>query len=139
MATSSSCSDLPLHPRQGSKKLPLPNGLGLEGVPEDIHYLIASELKKSSPSAVLALGQSSKALRQATLPIIFRDLFLKRGIETGRTYEAYQALIDGCSDGTGCEIAEHVRNLVVKDDLPEGDLILILDKISECGTLRKVR
>jgi len=138
MATSSSCSDLPLHPRQRSKKLPN-HGLGLEGVPDDIHYLIASELMKSSLSAVLALSQSSKALRQATLPIIFRDLVLKRGVETSRTYEACQTLIDGFRHGTGCEIVEHVRNLVVKDDLPEGDLILVLDKISECGTLRKLR
>ena len=138
MATSSSCSDLPRHPRQGSKEL-TDHKTGLEEVPDDIHYLIASGLKKSSPSAVLALGRSSKTLRQATLPIMFRDLVVKRGTETSRTYKAYQALIEGFRDGTGCEIADHVRNLTVKDDLPERDLILVLDKISERGTLRKLR
>jgi hypothetical protein len=138
MAAKPSASNLPLHPRQDAQNFPN-RDVGLEGAPDDIHYLIASELVKSSPSAVLALGQSSKTLRQATLPFMFRDLVLKRGTEMSRTYKAYQSLLKRFREDTSDEIAEHVRSLAVKDDLPEEDLILILDKISERGTLRKLR
>ena len=111
----------------------------LDGVADDIHYLIASELIKSSPSAVLALGQSSKTLRQATLPFIYRDLVLTRGSSKSRKQEAYEALIETFRHDGNCQVAQHVRSIAVKDNLPEEDLMLIFNKTSEYGTLRKLR
>jgi hypothetical protein len=113
---------------------------GLDNIADDVHYLIASELMKSSPAAILALGQSSKILRQAMLPFIYRDLVLKRVnyFETG-TRQAYEALIERFRKVEDRDIATHVRSLTVKDDVPEKDLLLILDRVSELGSLTKLR
>ncbi|KAF2831092.1 hypothetical protein CC86DRAFT_134764 [Ophiobolus disseminans] len=134
---SSNTSATTLYPPQDPGQLS-ERKVGLDGIPNDIHYLIASELMECSPSAVQALGQSSKTLRQATLPLVFRHLVLKRSTKGSQTYEAYQALVEAFREHGNNEIAHHVRSLVVKNDLPEEDLMLVLDKISECGTLSKL-
>lgn len=112
---------------------------GLEHAPNDIHYLVASELMKSSPSAVLALGQSSTALRQAALPFIYRDLVLTKGTSNSEKEKAYEALIETFRKDVNYKVAQHVRSITIKDDLPEEDLLTILNKIAECGTLKKLR
>jgi hypothetical protein len=111
----------------------------LDDVPNDIHHIIASELSESSPSTVLALGQSSKALREAVLPFVYRDLVLKKGAEDSKSHQAYRAILEKFSDDGECEVARYVRSITVKDEVPTEDLMLILDKISEHGTLRKLR
>jgi hypothetical protein len=136
--------------------------LGINGLPNDIYYLIASELLKTSPSTMLALGQSSRILRQATAPFLNRNLVLKKnsskdglGVEeyleieacepsisypvSRRPKRAYDALIESFRNDHNYEIAKHVRSLTIKDDLATSDLLLILDKISSSGTLRKLR
>ncbi|KAF2026033.1 hypothetical protein EK21DRAFT_75043 [Setomelanomma holmii] len=107
-------------------------------VPHDIHRLVAAELKDSCPSTVLALGQSSKSLRDAVLPFLYRELVLKKGASNSNARKAYQALIEKFRDDDQCEIAKYARSLAVKDDIPPEDLMMILNKISEHGTLRKL-
>jgi hypothetical protein len=138
---------------------------GINGLPDDIHYLIASELLKTSPSTMLALGQSSKILRQATAPFLNRNLVLKKnsskdglGVEeyleieacepsisypvsrpvSGRPKRAYDAL-ESFRNDYNYEIAKNVRSLTIKDDLATSDLLVILDKISSSGMLRKLK
>lgn len=110
--------------------------LRLDGIVDDVHYLIASELLKSSPDAVRALGQSSKTMRQATLPFIYRHLVLKKASYFETTYEAF---IERFRMAQDCEISKHVRCLTVKDDVPEEDLLLVLDRVAEFGALRKLK
>jgi hypothetical protein len=112
---------------------------GLANAPEDIHYLIASELMKNSPSAVLALSQSSARLRQATLSFVYKDLVLRNKPNDAKVVQAYKALIETIQGNGGCDVAQHVRKITVKDEIPAEDLILILDKIAERGTLHKLR
>ncbi len=110
----------------------------LEGVPDDIHHLIFSEQMEESPATMLALAQSSKALRRAALPYVYRDLVLaKRPSDQKRPgYEAFHEIL---SDDKDCQIAKHVRSITVKDEVSETTLSSILKKISECGALRKLR
>jgi hypothetical protein len=117
----------------------LDQGVHLDTLADDIHYLIIFELTKSSPFDVLSLAQSSRALREAALPFGYRDLVLTRGSSNSRTERAYKALIELFRKDKDCQIARHVRSIVVKDELPQEDMILILNKISEVGTLRKLR
>jgi hypothetical protein len=112
---------------------------GLGEAPGDVHYLIASELIKTSPSTVLALGQSSAGLREATLPFIYRNVVLKKDPENSHTERAYEALIANFRNDASCNVAQYVRCITIKDDLPEEDLLLILNKISECGILHSLR
>ncbi|ORY07385.1 hypothetical protein BCR34DRAFT_626448 [Clohesyomyces aquaticus] len=107
-------------------------------MPNDIHHLIASDLTETCPAAVLALGQSSKDLRQAVLPFVYRDLVLKRGRTASKTEQAYHALLEKFRDDGDCEVARHARSIAVKDEVPEEDLMIVLSKISEHGTLRKL-
>ncbi|KAH7069332.1 hypothetical protein FB567DRAFT_565062 [Paraphoma chrysanthemicola] len=101
----------------------------LDELPNDIHHLIASELTDSCPSTVLALGQTSKTLRQAALPFGYRNLVLKK--------EA-KALIKSLREEEDGEITKHVRGITVKDGVPTEDLMNILNKVSEHGTLTKL-
>jgi hypothetical protein len=112
----------------------------LDALPEDIHYLIASELIKSSPSAVLALSQSSRTLRQAALPFVYRDVVLTQKTKKSWSGKAYKALVEIFREEArgNCDVAKHVRSIAVKDDLAEEDLMLILNQIAKCGTLKKV-
>lgn len=110
----------------------------LDNIPEDVQYLIASELSKTSPSAVLALAQSSSALRRAALPFVYRKLVLKKGFRK-RDEDAYQALLYMFTRDRKCDVVKNVRSIVVQDELLEGDLLLILSKIAECGSLHKMR
>jgi hypothetical protein len=113
--------------------------IGLVNAPEDIHYLIASELMKNSPSAVLALSQSSARLRRATMSFVYKDLILRNGLNDAKVLRAYTALVETFRGKDGCDVAKHVRTITVRDEIPTEDFILILDKIAECGTLRKLR
>jgi hypothetical protein len=124
---------------QSSANRVLEQRAGLVDAPDDVHYLIASELTKTSSSAVLALGQSCVSLREAMLPFIYRKLVLKKGLKNSQTDRAYQALIANFQNDANCNVAQHVRCIVVKDDVPEEDLLLIFDKISECSTLHELR
>jgi hypothetical protein len=122
--------------------------VGLDSIPNDIQYLIASEIAKSSPSTIFALAQSSRTLRQATLPFIYASLVLKRTSNKSGAHKAYRALIESFRNDKDHDIARHVRNLTVKDalpddraeiDLPEDDLLFILDMVAQSGTLRSLR
>ncbi|KAH7076388.1 hypothetical protein BKA63DRAFT_602194 [Paraphoma chrysanthemicola] len=101
----------------------------LDEVPNDIHHLIALELTDSCPSTVLALGQTCKTLRQAALPFVYRNLVLKKG--------AKSLLKKLREEGDG-EITKHVRGITVKDGVPAEDLMNILNKVSEHGTLTRL-
>jgi hypothetical protein len=125
-------------PRQNNELLPKLK-LSLNEVPSDIHHLIVAELMQSSPSAVRALGLSSRTLRQATLPFVSRDLILKRGPEETWRFKVYQSFVETFRQDSGCEIAQYVRNITVKDDIPEEDLLSILDKVSMSGILKTLR
>jgi hypothetical protein len=112
----------------------------LDAIPDDLHYLIAYELKRSSPHALLALGQTSRVLRQAVLPLVYRELILlTRGSENSKAEKAYDAIIEILRDDKTHAIAKYVRSITVKSDLPEEDFILILDQIAKHGTLRRLR
>lgn len=99
----------------------------LDTVPEDVQYLIASEF---APSSVFDLAQSSQALRQATLPLIYHSLKLVKGEKNSKTNKAYKALIAQFRSKQGkCYIAGHVLSLTVEDNIPASDLLLVLSKI----------
>jgi hypothetical protein len=123
--------------------------IGLESIPNDIQYLVASEIAKSSPTTIFALAQSSRTLRQATLPFIYSNLVLKRTSNKSGAHKAYRALVESFRNDKDHDIARHVRNLTIKDDLsdddkceidlPEDDLLFILDMIAQSSTLRSLR
>jgi hypothetical protein len=112
---------------------PPSQGLRLDTIAEDVQHIIAAELVILSPPSILAMAQSSRTLRQIALPLVYQDVVLHREDEA---YEALVTLFRGGGEGS---IAHHVRHLMVKDELPTEDLIMILDKISEFGVLRKLR
>jgi hypothetical protein len=111
----------------------------LDGIAKDVQHLIAAELAQTSKSSVFALGQSSQTLRQATLPFIYRDIVLVKDEENDSSTKAYEALVDQFRVEGEYTVARYVRSIVVKDGASMNDLLMILDKISECGTLRKMR
>jgi hypothetical protein len=115
------------------------HGARLDTLPEDVQYLIASELIKSSPRAILALSQSSCALRQAILPFVYRDIVLTQGTKKSWSGKAYRALLEIWRNDETCDIAKHVRSITVKEELPEEDLILFFSQIATRGTLKKLR
>jgi hypothetical protein len=112
---------------------------GLERTPEDVHYLIASELMGSSPLAVLSLGQTCTVLRQAALPFVYRNLVMSTGTGNSWKKRAYEALIELFRKDEQCKIAQHVRSITVKDEIPEEDLMTVVNKIAECGKLQTLR
>ncbi|KAH7397158.1 hypothetical protein BKA66DRAFT_546225 [Pyrenochaeta sp. MPI-SDFR-AT-0127] len=117
----------------------LANGdTGINGVAEDIHYLIISELAKVSTSAVFALAQSSRALRRSALPFAYRHLTLRKGSNMSKIQQAYQLLVEEFRNDTDSLVAKHVRELTIKEGLPADDLKLIFNQISQHGTLRKL-
>jgi hypothetical protein len=101
----------------------------------DIQYLIAAELIKFSPSAVLALSHSTRSLRQAALPFVYRDIILTQGCSGA----AYKALLEIMREDESCDKAKHVRNITVTDDIPEDDLLSFFNKCAECAILNKLR
>jgi hypothetical protein len=111
----------------------------LDTLAEDIQYLIASELIKSSPNAVLALSQSSRTLRQATLFFVYRNVVLTQGTRKGWSGKAYRALLEIWRQDETCDVAKHVRSVTVSEELPEEDLVLFFNQIAKRGTLRKLR
>ncbi|KAF2852949.1 hypothetical protein T440DRAFT_487950 [Plenodomus tracheiphilus IPT5] len=111
------------------------NPAGLESAPDDIHHLLLSQLADTSPSAIFNLAQSSKTLRAAALPIVYRKLILNHGPKKSNTRQAYTALVEKFRTDNDCEIAKHVRSITVKSEIPPEDLMLILNKISEHGNL----
>lgn len=113
--------------------------MSFDALPNDIHYLIASELMKLSESTVRALGQTSRGLRQAVLPYIYRSIVLKGSPSDGGTHDSYQSLVETFRKDSDDGIAKHVRSIVVKNEIPEEDLMAILAKISEFGILRELR
>jgi hypothetical protein len=114
-------------------------GLRLDNIAEDVQYLIVAELVSASPTSVLALAQSSHALRQATLPFVYRNVVLCKGNENSKAVNTYERLVEQFRAQGECNIARHVRNLAVKDELPTADLWMILDRISKLGILRTLR
>jgi hypothetical protein len=118
---------------------PPSQGLRLDTIAVDVQHIIAAELAILSPSFILALAQSSRTLRQVALPLIYQEVVLRRENDEARTAEAYEALVELFRGGGESNIAHHVRHLVVKDELPTDDLLMILDTISEFGFLRKLR
>jgi hypothetical protein len=111
----------------------------LDAVPEDIQYIIASELEECSPSTVLFLAQTSHTLRQAALPVVYRDIVLTRGPRGSQSEKSYRAFIEMLQNDFMCHIARHFRGITVTDEIPEKDLITILDRIAERGTLQRLR
>ncbi|KAF1976981.1 hypothetical protein BU23DRAFT_550929 [Bimuria novae-zelandiae CBS 107.79] len=112
-------------------------GHSLDTVPEDVHRLILSELEETSPSAVRNFAGSSKALQDVAQPFVYRTLVLSPRSEGSKKSTAYRALMAKFSD-TSCDVARHVRSIMVQDEVPEEDLILVLNKIAESGNLRKL-
>lgn len=113
--------------------------LRLDGVAEDVIYLIFSELTKSSGADVVALAQASKTLRQSGLPFVYQNLVLRKGTSKSRCQRAFESILEEFRKEKECQLARHVRCITVKDKIPANDLLLILNKISECGVLRKIR
>jgi hypothetical protein len=114
-------------------------GLRLDTIAEDCQHIIAAELVNVSPPSILAMAQSSRTLRQVALPFVYQDVVLHREDDESKTSKAYEALVELFRGGGESSIAHHVRHLVVKDELPTDDLMMILDTISELGVLRKLR
>jgi hypothetical protein len=117
-------------PNQRLRESPRLDALGY-----DIQYLIAAELIKFSPSAVLALSHCTRSLRQAALPFVYRDIILTQG----RSGTAYKALLKIMREDESCDKVKHVRNITVTDDIPEGDILLFFNKCAKCTTLKKLR
>ncbi|KAH7385164.1 hypothetical protein DE146DRAFT_748088 [Phaeosphaeria sp. MPI-PUGE-AT-0046c] len=113
-------------------------GRRLDNIAADVHHIIAAELATSSPSSILALAQSSQTLRHAALPFVYRDVVLAREEDEPTKKATYEALIAQFRDRGEYSIAHHVRHLVVKNEVPTDDLMMILDAISELGVLRKL-
>ncbi|KAF2449693.1 hypothetical protein P171DRAFT_460880 [Karstenula rhodostoma CBS 690.94] len=111
--------------------------VGLNDVPEDIHHLILSELVDSSPSTLLSVSQSSKTLQDAALPYMYRHLKLHQAPKGSKELLAYETLLDKFRGAAAKDIARHVRNITVQDQVPSEDLILILEKIVAFGRLRE--
>lgn len=105
----------------------------LGDTPEDILRLVLSELLATSPNAVLNLARSSKTLHHAALPFVYRSVVLDRQGSNKR--RSYQALITKFRSDGDRGLARHVRRLTVQDDIPPEDLMLILNKIDQCGKL----
>ena len=110
----------------------------LETVPADIHRLIMSELVETSPAALLNLARSSKALHDASIPFVYRNLVLSKSAEDQKGFAYYEAHMAKFKDASS-DIAKHVRSITVESELPCEDLLLILEKISKCGRLRSFR
>jgi hypothetical protein len=117
-------------PNQRLRESPRLDALGY-----DIQYLIAAELIKFSPSAVLALSHCTRSLRQAALPFVYRDIILTQG----RSGTAYKALLKIMREDESCDIVKHVRNITVTDDIPEEYILLFFNKCAKCTTLKKLR
>lgn len=111
----------------------------LNSIAEDVQHLIAAETVSFSRASVSALSRSSQSLRQAAVPLIYRDIVLKRGEDKSKTAQKYKHLVELFREEEQCSVARHVRGITVKDDVPTEDLMMILTKISQCGILRKLR
>lgn len=115
-------------------------GARLPNAPDDIQHLIASELTDISPNTLREFTHSSEASRVVALPVVYRHLLLERGNNNTRKRQAYNALIASFrSSHEEGNIAKHIRNITVKDELPVKDLLMILESISEHGTLRNLK
>ncbi|KAL5387910.1 hypothetical protein DPSP01_003309 [Paraphaeosphaeria sporulosa] len=112
--------------------------IGLNTVPGDIHHLILSELKDSPSSALRNVSQSSKTLQDVGFSFMYRNLILCKPLKGGKELLAYESLLDRFRGATAGDIARHVRSITVKNHIPQEDLILIVEKIAEFGTLREV-
>lgn len=106
--------------------------IGLNTIPQDIHYLIFSELANIAPSTLLDVLRVSKTLHEAALPFVYRHLYLSKG-------SAYRNLINRFLDTSTCDIAKHVRRITVKDKISERDLTKILEKIEDHGILHELQ
>jgi hypothetical protein len=118
---------------------PPSQGLRLDTIAEDCLHIIAAELVNLSHPSIFAMAQSSRILRQVALPFVYQDVVLYREGDESKTSKAYEALVELFRGRGESSIARHVRHLVVKDELPTDDLMMILDTISEFGFLRKLR
>jgi hypothetical protein len=124
---------------QPEARHPPTQGPRLDTIAEDVQHMIAAELFILSPPSILAMAQSSRTLRQVALPLVYRDVVLHQELDEPKTSDTYEALVELFRGGREGGIAHHVRHLVVKDELPTDDLMMIVDKISEFGVLRKLR
>jgi rubrerythrin len=79
------------------------------------------------------------SLDSAVLPFTYRNLVLKRGASETNARNSYEALVEKFYKDEDCEVARYTRNIAIKDEIPAKDLLVILDKISKHGTLRKLR
>lgn len=113
--------------------------IGLNDVPDDIHHLILSELVHSSPATLPSVARSSKTLKDAAYPSLYRDLILCKPAGDDKDVSAYQALLDNFRAVGAKDIAKHVRSITVQNHIPDGDLALFIDKIAEFGALRQVK
>jgi len=115
------------------------NPIRLDSIAEDVQHLIASEVVSFSQASVAALSQSSQSLRQAAVPLVYREIVLERGEDRSKKAQRYKYLVELFRGEEQCSVARHVRSITVKDDVPTEDLMVILTRISQCGFLRKLR
>jgi hypothetical protein len=101
----------------------------------DVQYLIAAELVKSSPSIILAFSHTARSLRQAALPFVYRDIVLTQGWSG----KSYKTVLEIMRKDENCDMVKHIRNITVKDDIPEDDLLLFFNQCAECATLKKLK
>lgn len=113
--------------------------ISLDAVPEDIHDLIFAELSKSAAHSVRILAQTSRTMRRAALPFLYKNLVLEYGQSKTKTWETYEALKEVCCGDENPLYAKFVRNIVSEDNVLAQDLIIILNKTSNCGVLCKLR
>ena len=112
---------------------------GMSDLPEDVHRLIISELEVSSPSAVLDLAETSRTLRDAALPFVYRDIVLEIGPKGSRKNTAYKAMMGMFRTDEPSEIARHIRTITVLHDVPSEDLMAVLNHIAVSGRLQTIK
>ncbi|KAF1924237.1 uncharacterized protein M421DRAFT_8898 [Didymella exigua CBS 183.55] len=112
--------------------------VNLNIVPEDVHWLILSELAETSFMDVLNVAHSSNALRHAALPFMYHNVTLEKGLKKSGKQNSFQALIQSFRQDEKGELARQVRSVTVKDEVPSEDLIMLLHKIARYGNLRSL-
>lgn len=112
---------------------------GLEALPEDIHYLIFVELIRTAAHSLHALAQTSKILRQSAFPLLYRDITLTRGPKRSKKRKTYKTILAAFRVKGPSLVAQYVRNISVTDVIPSQDVLIILNKITECGMLKDLQ
>jgi hypothetical protein len=113
--------------------------INLDTVSGDIHHLIFSDLLNSSSADLLNVAQSSKTLRDAALPYIYRNIILNGASDESGTRTAYQALVGRLQNDAPGQLTRHIRSITVKNEVPSEDLITILQKTSRHINFRLIK